>query len=124
MKKFILIFISLIIITQGRMISQAQFVETAIGQGKYNPISSEFLVVAQAEQAADSSGQSLQKRAPATIKDTAKSNSVQNQNRIHRNRRLNDQFIDADGDGINDNRCRGMGLGPCKGRGQKRGGKK
>jgi hypothetical protein len=37
--------------------------------------------------------------------------------------RMKDQFIDKDGDGINDNRCKGMGLG-CKKRNLNCGGKK
>ena len=32
--------------------------------------------------------------------------------------RMKDKFIDADGDGINDNRCNGMGLGLKKGQGK------
>jgi phosphorylcholine metabolism protein LicD len=37
--------------------------------------------------------------------------------------RMKDTFIDKDGDGINDNRCNGMGLG-CKKRNRNCGGKK
>jgi hypothetical protein len=30
-----------------------------------------------------------------------------------------DQFIDKDGDGINDNRCKGSGLNNCKRKGRR-----
>lgn len=38
--------------------------------------------------------------------------------------RMKDQFIDKDGDGINDNRCSGMGFGCGKGKGNCYGKKK
>lgn len=39
----------------------------------------------------------------------------------HQKNRMKNHFIDKDGDGINDNRCNGFGVGKSKQQGRKRG---
>lgn len=92
------------------------------GQDVKSEVKSEIVVPEQAQVSNEAKKQDL----PVLENENKKSNENSGLDELKRQRRnRNSHFIDKDGDGINDNRCNGLGVqrGSGKGKG-KRSGKK